>query len=243
MPTDQIHRGEIVIRGARTHNLKNVDLTIPPGPAGDCHGRQRFGQVVARLRHHLRRRAAPLCRVAVGLRPPVPRADGEAGRRLASTASARRSPSGRKTASATRARRSARRPRSTTTCACSTRASAGRSAGNCGREVIRETAEVVANRWRSARRDASAGRFRSAGRDGVRSALTPEPDEEEGAGETDGEAQRPRAAPDLPGSGRPMLETHRRASQEGLRPALRRTASRSLDDVDPVTLRIARRSR
>ena len=23
-------RGEIVIRGARTHNLKNVDLTIPP---------------------------------------------------------------------------------------------------------------------------------------------------------------------------------------------------------------------
>src|SRR6476661_3538420 len=30
MPTDQIHRGEIVIRGARTHNLKNVDLTIPP---------------------------------------------------------------------------------------------------------------------------------------------------------------------------------------------------------------------
>jgi excinuclease ABC subunit A len=23
-------RGQIVIRGARTHNLKNVDLTIPP---------------------------------------------------------------------------------------------------------------------------------------------------------------------------------------------------------------------
>src|SRR4029453_6208715 len=30
MPTDQIRRGEIVIRGARTHNLKNVDLAIPP---------------------------------------------------------------------------------------------------------------------------------------------------------------------------------------------------------------------
>ncbi len=43
--------------------------------------RQRIGQVVARLRHHLCRRAAALCRVAVGLRPPVSRTDGEARRR------------------------------------------------------------------------------------------------------------------------------------------------------------------
>ena len=45
------------------------------------HRRQRIGQVVARLRHDLRRRAAALRRVAVGLRAAVPRADGEAGRR------------------------------------------------------------------------------------------------------------------------------------------------------------------
>ena len=45
------------------------------------HRRQRVGQVVARLRHDLRRRAAPLRRVAVGLRAAVSRADGEAGRR------------------------------------------------------------------------------------------------------------------------------------------------------------------
>ena len=28
--TTEPRRGQIVIRGARTHNLKNVDLTIPP---------------------------------------------------------------------------------------------------------------------------------------------------------------------------------------------------------------------
>ncbi len=49
--------------------------------AGRGHRGQRVGQVVARLRHHLRRGAAPVRRVAVGLRAPVPRADGEARRR------------------------------------------------------------------------------------------------------------------------------------------------------------------
>ena len=49
--------------------------------AGRGHRPVRLGQVVARLRHHLRRGPAPLRRVAVGLRPAVPRADGEAGRR------------------------------------------------------------------------------------------------------------------------------------------------------------------
>src|SRR5690349_21158882 len=37
------------------------------------HGRERVGQVVAGVRHDLRRRAAPVRRVAVGLRPSVPR--------------------------------------------------------------------------------------------------------------------------------------------------------------------------
>ena len=53
-------------------------------PAPQARGHHRsvgLGQVVARLRHDLRRRAAPLRRVAVGLRAAVPRADGEAGRR------------------------------------------------------------------------------------------------------------------------------------------------------------------
>ncbi len=46
------------------------------------HRRVRLGEILARLRHHLRRGAAALRRVALGLRPAVPRADGEAGRGL-----------------------------------------------------------------------------------------------------------------------------------------------------------------
>ena len=46
------------------------------------HGAVRVGQVVARLRHDLRRGPAPLRRVAERLRAPVPRPDGQARRRL-----------------------------------------------------------------------------------------------------------------------------------------------------------------
>ena len=52
-----------------------------PGPPRGHHRALGVGQVVAGVRHHLRRRPAAVRRVAVGLRPPVPRADGEAGRR------------------------------------------------------------------------------------------------------------------------------------------------------------------
>ena len=111
--------------------ISRASISIAPAPqARRLHGRQRVGQVLAGLRHDLRRRAAALRRVAVGLRPAVSRADGEAGRGCASTASPRRSPFARRTASATRARRSARRPRFTTICGCCGRASAGRSAAS-----------------------------------------------------------------------------------------------------------------
>ena len=53
-----------------------------PRPAHRLHRAVRFGQVVAGLRHHLRRGPAPLRRVAVRVRPPVPGPDGQAGRRL-----------------------------------------------------------------------------------------------------------------------------------------------------------------
>ena len=49
--------------------------------AGGHYRALRIGQVVACLRHDLRRRAATLRRVAVGVRAAVPRADGEARRR------------------------------------------------------------------------------------------------------------------------------------------------------------------
>ena len=49
---------------------------------GRHHRAVRLGQVVAGLRHDLRRGPAPLRRVAVRVRAPVPRADGQARRRL-----------------------------------------------------------------------------------------------------------------------------------------------------------------
>ena len=121
-----------------------------PHPAAERpdhrHGRQRVGEVLARLRHHLRRRPAALRRVALGIRSAIPRADGETRRGLHRRAFRRPSPSARRTASATPARLSARPPRSTITCACSTLGSAERTAGGCGLEVVRESAEVVARR-------------------------------------------------------------------------------------------------
>ena len=130
---------------ARTTSRTSTS-TLPPNALVIVTGRERVGQVVARLRHDLRRGAAPLRRVAVGLRPAVPRADGEARRRLDRGHLARPSRSARRTASATRARPSARPPRSTTTCACSTRGSAAPFCRNCGQEVVRESPEVVARR-------------------------------------------------------------------------------------------------
>ncbi len=54
----------------------------PAGRADRLHRAVRVGQVEPGLRHDLRRGPAPLRRVAVGLRAPVPRPDGQARRRL-----------------------------------------------------------------------------------------------------------------------------------------------------------------
>ena len=71
----------IRVRGARTHNLKNIDLDIPRNRAGRHHRAVGLGQVEPRLRHAVRRRPAPLRREPVGLRAAVPAADGQARRR------------------------------------------------------------------------------------------------------------------------------------------------------------------
>ena len=62
----------IRIRGARTHNLKNIDLDLPRDKLIVITGPVGLGQVVAGVRHDLRRRPAPLRRVAVGVRAAVP---------------------------------------------------------------------------------------------------------------------------------------------------------------------------
>src|SRR6476661_6498569 len=143
MPTDQIHRGEIVIRGARTHNLKNVDLTILPrslvvmtGVSGSgksslafdtiyAEGQRRYVESLsAYARQFLERMEKPDVDSIEGICPAI----------------------------AIRQKNSIRNPRSTVGTTTEIHdylrllyARVGRTyCRNCGREVIRETAEVVA---------------------------------------------------------------------------------------------------
>ena len=122
-----VSHDHLIVRGAREHNLKDVSSTCPATPHR-LHRPVRLGQVQPGLRHDLRRGPAPLRRVAVGVRPAVPRPDGQARRRLHRGAVARPSRSTRSRPTATRAPRSAPSPRSTTTCACSSPAPAARTA-------------------------------------------------------------------------------------------------------------------
>ena len=73
---------ELVVHGAREHNLKDVTVTLPRNKLVCITGLSGSGQVEPRVRHDLRRGAAPLRRVAERLRAPVPPDDGEARRRL-----------------------------------------------------------------------------------------------------------------------------------------------------------------
>ena len=72
----------LVVRGAREHNLQDVSLDLPRDRLIVFTGLSGLGQVLPGLRHHLRRGPAPLRRVPLGLRPPVPGPDGQARRRL-----------------------------------------------------------------------------------------------------------------------------------------------------------------
>ena len=55
---------KLVVRGAREHNLRNVSVELPRDQLIVFTGLSGLGQVVAGLRHHLRRGPAPLRRVA-----------------------------------------------------------------------------------------------------------------------------------------------------------------------------------
>src|SRR6188508_3483192 len=144
MPTaTEARRGQIVIRGARTHNLKNVDLTLPPrslvvmtGVSGSgksslafdtiyAEGQRRYVESLsAYARQFLERMEKPDVDSIEGICPAI----------------------------AIRQKNSIRNPRSTVGTTTEIHdylrllyARVGRTfCRNCGREVVRETAEVVA---------------------------------------------------------------------------------------------------
>ncbi len=68
-------------RGSRAQPQERLDRA-PSRPAHCLHGSFRLGEVVSRLRHHLRRGTTTLRGVALVLCASVPRADGQAGRGL-----------------------------------------------------------------------------------------------------------------------------------------------------------------
>ena len=72
----------LIVKGAREHNLRNVDLDLPRDSMIVFTGPLRLRQVIARVRHDLRRGPAPLRRIALRLRPAVPGPGGQARRRL-----------------------------------------------------------------------------------------------------------------------------------------------------------------
>ena len=134
---------DIVIRGAREHNLRDVSLDLPRGTLDLLHRRQRLGQELARLRHALCRGAAAVRREPLAATPASSSARCPSPRSTGSTGLAPRSRSSRRPAGGTRDRPSARSPRSTTTCASCSRGSARGTARSCGRPVAAQTREQI----------------------------------------------------------------------------------------------------
>jgi excinuclease ABC subunit A len=205
-PTESA-RGQIVVRGARTHNLKNVDLALPPrslvvmtGVSGSgksslafdtiyAEGQRRYVESLsAYARQFLERMEKPDVDSIEGICPAI----------------------------AIRQKNSIRNPRSTVGTTTEIHdylrllyARVGRTfCRSCGREVIRETAEVVAARLAAL----PAGTRLLIGFDMPVVASTPlapataDADEEEAAADG-GDDETPAPQPDLPDLVDPVAET------------------------------------
>ena len=136
----------IQIRGARVHNLKNISLSIPHNQFTVVTGRFRFGEILARLRHDLRRGPAALRGIALGLCPAVSGADGKARRGRYRRHRARHRDPAEKHDAAIRARRSPPRPNATTSCGCCSRGWAGPTARTAASGWSKDTVDQVAAR-------------------------------------------------------------------------------------------------
>ncbi len=228
-------RGEIVIRGARTHNLKNVDLTLPPralvvmtGVSGSgksslafdtiyAEGQRRYVESLsAYARQFLERMEKPDVDSIEGICPAI----------------------------AIRQKNSIRNPRSTVGTTTEIHdylrllyARVGRTyCRGCGREVIRETAEVVAQSLSKR----PGGTRLLIGFDmpivtGSPLALLPETDDDEATTESNGEVEAPQ--PDLPGLVDPIAETIVALRKKGFGRLYVDGQTVSLEDVDPAALK------
>jgi excinuclease ABC subunit A len=229
-------RGQIIVRGARTHNLKNVDLTIQTrtlvvmtGVSGSgksslafdtiyAEGQRRYVESLsAYARQFLERMEKPDVDSIEGICPAI----------------------------AIRQKNSIRNPRSTVGTTTEIHdylrllyARVGRTfCRNCGLEVVRETAEVV------------AGKLAALG-EGTRLLIgfempvvtappvtaAPEVDEEEIAEESAEDVTAP-PQPALPNLSDPIAETLATLRRKGFGRLLVDGAAVSLDDVEPATLR------
>ena len=239
MASTESVRGQIVVRGARTHNLKNVDLTLPPrslvvmtGVSGSgksslafdtiyAEGQRRYVESLsAYARQFLERMEKPDIDSIEGICPAI----------------------------AIRQKNSIRNPRSTVGTTTEIHdylrllyARVGRTlCRGCGRDVIRETAEVVALRLG----ELPEGTRILIGFDmpivtDAPLVRDPEPDEDDSvATETrDGEDEPSAPQPDLPGLVDPIAETLAALRRKGFGRLYVDGQTVTLEDVDPATLR------
>ena len=236
MPSATEARGQIIVRGARTHNLKNVDVTIPPrslvvmtGVSGSgksslafdtiyAEGQRRYVESLsAYARQFLERMEKPDIDAIEGICPAI----------------------------AIRQKNSIRNPRSTVGTTTEIHdylrllfARVGRTiCRGCGRDVTRETAEVVAGQL---------GQLPAGARlligfemplvSSAPLAIDRDLDEEETADpngiEEDGAPQ-----PALPGLVDPIAETLASLRRKGFGRLLVNNEAVQLEDVDPATLK------
>ena len=233
-------RGQIVVRGARTHNLKNVDLTIPPrslvvmtGVSGSgksslafdtiyAEGQRRYVESLsAYARQFLERMEKPDIDSIEGICPAI----------------------------AIRQKNSIRNPRSTVGTTTEIHdylrllfARVGRTyCRNCGRDVIRETAEVVAGqlgRLPDGTRlligfDMPLVTPATLGSDAAAAADADEEDETDAAGVD----EEPSAQRELPNLGDPIGETLAALRRRGFGRLLVDGRAVQLEDADPATLK------
>ena len=231
----ETRRGQIVIRGARTHNLKNVDLTIPPrslvvmtGVSGSgksslafdtiyAEGQRRYVESLsAYARQFLERMEKPDVESIEGICPAI----------------------------AIRQKNSIRNPRSTVGTTTEIHdylrllyARVGRTfCRNCGREVIRETAEVVARRLGELPADTRLliG-FEMPVVTVVSHPVSREVEEEDAEEQAIEDAAAPQQP--LPDLVDPMAETLAALRRKGFGRLLIDGAAVTLEDIDPAILR------